>query len=480
MRLPHVGLKGGQPVLKTTHTLALLPRAAVSVLALVLMVGGGHARAQPAAPAAGLSAPEEVSQTPQALSERQSVLLQAMILDPANLDIAFEYAAVSTLLGDYEAAVSTYERLLIFAPGLARLNLELGALYFQLGSYQVASGYLQAAVNAQDASEDIVSKANIYLRTVAQYQAPAAFGAAIVAGARYQSNANAAPGNRRVAVNGGSFLLDDTAVGQSDVSGFLAGQMSGSYDLGTQGDTIDADMVVYAARFAELVRLDTALIETTFGPGINLERFGIEDTSLGLYGIAAGVRLNHANYSGGLGLGARFLSAITPDIVLDGKLEWQQRWFNDTADYQSVSEQNGSFWRLAATVSAVVAPGLTVRSLVLADLEEGRQVWTRSREVGGGIGVNYRFASPIGRLPLDWSLDGEAGYVYRRYRGPDPDISTSKAQTDHEGWLRTGLSVPLRDDLFLGLAGELRRQYSNYDLATYSNASALVSLSKAF
>lgn len=42
-----------------------------------------------------------------------------MLQDPSNLDVAFEYASLSSQVGDYEAAVSTLERMLIFAPNTA-------------------------------------------------------------------------------------------------------------------------------------------------------------------------------------------------------------------------------------------------------------------------------------------------------------------------------------------------------------------------
>ena len=41
-----------------------------------------------------------------------------MLQDPSNLDVAFEYASLSSQVGDYEAAISTLERMLIFAPKL--------------------------------------------------------------------------------------------------------------------------------------------------------------------------------------------------------------------------------------------------------------------------------------------------------------------------------------------------------------------------
>jgi Flp pilus assembly protein TadD len=71
-------------------------------------------------------------------SKRRRDLLRLMLQDPSNLDVAVEYASLSSQVGDYEAAVSTLERMLIFAPNTPRLQLELGILYYRLGSYEVS------------------------------------------------------------------------------------------------------------------------------------------------------------------------------------------------------------------------------------------------------------------------------------------------------------------------------------------------------
>jgi cytochrome c-type biogenesis protein CcmH/NrfG len=46
------------------------------------------------------------------IEARRQALLQLMLQDPSNLDVAFEYASLSSQVGDYEAAVSTLERML--------------------------------------------------------------------------------------------------------------------------------------------------------------------------------------------------------------------------------------------------------------------------------------------------------------------------------------------------------------------------------
>jgi len=62
------------------------------------------------------------------LEARRQVLFRQVLADPSNLDASFEYAALSSQVGDLEGAIATLERMLIFAPGLPRLQLELGVL----------------------------------------------------------------------------------------------------------------------------------------------------------------------------------------------------------------------------------------------------------------------------------------------------------------------------------------------------------------
>jgi tetratricopeptide (TPR) repeat protein len=56
------------------------------------------------------------------LDARRQAPLQQMLARPNDLDLAFEYAKLSTEAGDYEGAISTLERMLIYAPNTRRLQ----------------------------------------------------------------------------------------------------------------------------------------------------------------------------------------------------------------------------------------------------------------------------------------------------------------------------------------------------------------------
>ena len=60
--------------------------------------------------------------------ERQAIF-DELIEDPTNQGNLFKYANLSIISGDLEAAIGVFEQMLIYDPTLARIRLELGALF---------------------------------------------------------------------------------------------------------------------------------------------------------------------------------------------------------------------------------------------------------------------------------------------------------------------------------------------------------------
>ena len=83
-----------------------------------------------------------------ALEQQYDAAFQDMLKQPANLDVLFKFATLASQTGDLEGAVSALERMLLIDPNLPRVRLELGVLYYRLGSYEVARTYIEAALKA--------------------------------------------------------------------------------------------------------------------------------------------------------------------------------------------------------------------------------------------------------------------------------------------------------------------------------------------
>ena len=76
------------------------------------------------------------------LRAEYDALFQQLFQDPGNLDLTFRFAEVAVQVGNFEAAISALERMLLYNPNLPRVRLELGVgvLYYRLGSYSAGSG----------------------------------------------------------------------------------------------------------------------------------------------------------------------------------------------------------------------------------------------------------------------------------------------------------------------------------------------------
>ncbi|CUA97965.1 hypothetical protein Ga0061067_108158 [Pannonibacter indicus] len=431
---------------------------------------------------AGLDGAAQAQQFPAAnLAARQQQLLQATLAEPQNLDIAFEYAMVSAQIGDHEAAIGTLERMLVYAPGLPRVQLELGVLYMRLGAKDMARNYFESAISGPNVPPEVTQRVNYFLAAIEEQEAPAKVSGLLTAGVRAQSNANAAPENRTINLNGTAFTLDDAGTGKADINAFLSANVRFSYDLASQGDRLEADLIFYGARYGDISRLDTEMAEITFGPSFNLARFGIDDARLGIYGIATGIRLDGANYSGGFGAGARVAMNLSERAGLLARVEVRHSWFNDTVKQPNLSDRAGYAVRIVSGYQYRLTETFTARLTLLGDVVTANKAYKSNTASGFSAGGTYRFSSPFRLSAAPWSVDVEGGYLYRAYNEPDRLINRSRAQRDNEGWLRSSLTMPLGEGkTAIGLTGELRRQQSNYDLNDYTNASGMLSVMRRF
>lgn len=106
-----------------------------------------------------------------ALNAQRRQLFKRMMADPTNIPVSLRYARLSSRTGDLEAAISTLERLSLFAPDLARLKLDLGGLYYRLGAYDQARLYLDNALHgSKPAGPDVQASAKHYLSLIRTHQ----------------------------------------------------------------------------------------------------------------------------------------------------------------------------------------------------------------------------------------------------------------------------------------------------------------------
>lgn len=449
----------------------------VAGVAVLFALASGDGQAQPGPGSSVLT--DLTPAQPAALAASRQALFERMMADPANLDIAFEYAALSAQAGDLEGAIATLERMLIFAPGLPRLQLELGVLYFRLGAYDTARAYFESAVAGPDVPEEVQVRVASYLAAITARSSLNDYGGAILAGVRYQSNANAAPDSRTVTLNGIDFLLDEASTGEPDVNAFVAGNFYYSRDLASQGDRIQANLLTYGALYANRSELNTGLAEVTIGPSFNMERFGIEGATFDLYGIAGGVYLEHDPYLLSAGVGAAFNKWMGPSTLFSLRSEYRYESFQDSIDRPTSSLRTGDRIRASAALRHQVTPRFAIFSILQGERRNASEDYLSLWDLGTSVGGSWAFAPPIETLVLPWSFALTFGYQHREYDEPDL-LFSSEPERDDEAFVLGTLAMPIDDGWSLQAQGGYRVLASNYDMRDFDNVSASLAVLKEF
>ena len=144
-------------------------------LGLAALVGAGVMPVVARAGASGssMAAAKSDKSTQADMDARRKALFSKMMADPSNAQLALKYAALASKAGDLEGAISTLERVAIFAPDLARVKLDLGVLYYRLKSYQLAQVYFEDATHAKHAPSGVKAVAKRYLAALRQMGKPA-------------------------------------------------------------------------------------------------------------------------------------------------------------------------------------------------------------------------------------------------------------------------------------------------------------------
>jgi tetratricopeptide (TPR) repeat protein len=143
-------------------------------------------------------------------------LFAQVLREPANLDLSFRFAEIATAAGDYEAAIGALERMLFYNPALPRVRLELGILYFRLGSYETARSYFQGALAGSDVPPEVRARVEPFLFEIDRRLATTQWSGFGQLGLRFQTNANAGPTNSLVRGAGLDVILDRRFVKQPD------------------------------------------------------------------------------------------------------------------------------------------------------------------------------------------------------------------------------------------------------------------------
>jgi tetratricopeptide (TPR) repeat protein len=362
------------------------------------------------------------------LEAQEQTLFEQMLRNPADLDATLAYADVAARLGDNEAAVTALERLLLFNPNLPRVDLELGTLYFRMGSLELARTYFEKAMTANP-PPDVAARAQQYMGDVANEASPGRLTGYAFFGTQYQSDANVAPGSPLIHSPVGDVLLTNQFVKRSDQNIFGSAAALYSYDLGTQNrDTIEVLGTGFANHYFEVDRFDLAFAEATVGPRFNLPEpiSGVTASSIKPYLIANNVILAGNQYFFTYGAGVEGRALLVDDLLLKGIFEFREKTYSNSNNV-SATGLNGDDKLVSLQLTKPVPFMRDSELSVEFDyLDQSTHFTYFSNKTYGGVAayrIHYDDPTRYSTLPWETALFGS--WIQSNYASPDPCCNTS-------------------------------------------------------
>ncbi|MGD1926753.1 MAG: tetratricopeptide repeat protein [Paracoccaceae bacterium] len=383
------------------------------------------------------------------LREQQNELFQQLLNEPDNIDLMFTYARVSIALEDYEAAISTLERLLIYRQDIPQVRIELAVAYFQLGSYEVAKVYFEQALAEPDIPDNAVARIQPYMDEIEARTRTSAFSVIANAGITYATNATLGPDSEQIRVNGfDATLLDGQKEG--DFGSRALVNVSHVYDLQrANDDSWRTDVSAFSVRYFNEDAGDVLFTQLRTGPRLSLtdEQFGpkIRPYVEGQY-----LNVSDRGLFASFGVGAEYVDTLSPifSVFGDAGVRYRNYFRKEFTDEDTYNAY------LSAGLAYIPVRDLILRGGILAELDFADEIQDNIPFFAGSTGqsfdgnsnvevglrgsAEFQYDSGLDWVDRKWSLSGFAEVRGRWFNEPDPIIDRDKTRRDLD--LRGGIS----------------------------------------
>jgi tetratricopeptide (TPR) repeat protein len=408
---------------------------------------------------------------PADLEQQYEAAFQEMLRQPANLDVLFKFASLATRTGDLEGAVSALERMLLINPNLPRVRLELGVLYYRLESYEIARSYLESALKSQALPPDVRGKAEQFMAEIEKRQNPSRFSGELFFGTRYQSNANLGPATSSVRLFGQTANLNQQALGTADWGFVSSAQFRHSYDLGLQDkSTLESQLTTYANRQFNLSAANVSLIDFTTGPRFQAFRGIFEEVILKPFLSAGYIWVNDQPYYGSYGAGLETAVLLADRLRNVSIFSWRQQNYPNTSYLPANSLFTGTQYSAATTFQYQLTQIVSLYGFGNAQRYQTQQTISQNYMLGGvGGGMAVRFADPLFKSGLPWSINLTVNQQWWQYDAADPIIDPGVVRQQADTIFNIVLSIPFDDRTTFSISGGRFTRASNLPNFEFTN-----------
>lgn len=400
----------------------------------------------------------------------QSRLFQQMLLNPGNHEVTFAYVKSATERGDYEAAIGGLERLLFYNPRLTRVKYELGALYFRLGSHELARRYFKEALAGPDIDAITKERIETYLPdSEKQLQASRLSGFAQT-GIRSQSNASFAPGSGLLRLDGQDLALLPTAQRKSDINWFGLLGVGHDYDLQNQrGDVLETRAVGYLTEQSRQKDLNVGLFDVSFGPRLALVPELFPGVTIKPYLVGGMTWIGGSSYSSTAGAGMSLRVPVNDRVTLGPELEWRRADFKTSDPLAGFN--SGDWYTASLTANWTIARHIKLDARGLYRRGDAAFRFQSFDQWAIEAALTFEFAPPFASISRNWSIAPFARWTDTRFKGPNPLIDPLVARSDRQWSVGALFNTPLTRSFGLSTTVAYDKSTSslpNYRLENFS------------
>src|SRR5436190_14311034 len=291
----------------------------------------------------------QLAQTHGELETQADQLFNQLLKDPKNVDLTLRYAEAAAKLGNYEAAISSLERLLLLDRNFPGVRLQLAELYRRLNSFEMARSYLTQAEQEPGAGEQARARIQALRADIDRASSGSRFAVNLVTGLRYQTNASAEPAGADIIAGGVPQTLSTLFAGKPGWDLFATGNVQHSYDLGDA--KLETNGLAYVSQQFAHSWLNVAALEVNSGPRFDISGGGVNLVSARPYAVATEVLLGNRQYLGSLGAGVSFDRPIVEGLNAGAFYEFRAKPFADTPRVPDATAQNSTINSFGAALS---------------------------------------------------------------------------------------------------------------------------------
>lgn len=398
-----------------------------------------------------------------------------VLRDPANLDASLDHAVLAVKAGNFEAAISSLERMLLYNPRLPSVRLELGVLYFRLGSYTIARSYLTSAVRRADVPSDIKARVQKFLGEIEKRTSRHNFSGSIFSGVRYQSNVNAGP--ERPA--GYAFdTLASVTTRNDDSNFFTAGSVKYVYDPQSEtGDVLESHLLAYVSRQGHEKDYDLVYFNGTFGPRGRFMRETFDLVSWRPHISLSYVALANSPYYFSYGAGFDFKKQFSPATTGTLEISMEQRHYRADRDRTAARENSGDIGEITGSVQHLLNSWLRIGGKIGMENTAAEKSKNSSREFTVGVNASVSYDAPVKFGAETWSVKFDTAVADTDYRLSDSDVDSTRKRHDREVRFTVTNTIPI--DRRWALSATLERTRVNSNILNYDYTNSSVSIGAA-